>query len=51
MENGVEGGFVKNETFSKDDPVFLSNEVITYQLSMRQKNRKFKTSSRREVFR
>lgn len=51
MENGVEGGFVKNETFSKDDPVSLSNEVITYQLSMRQKNRKFKTSSRREVFR
>lgn len=51
MENGIEGGFVKNETYSKDDPVMLSNEVITYQLSMRQKNKKYKRSSRMEVFR
>ena len=37
MENGVEGGFVRNETFSKDDPVSLANEVITYRVSMIQK--------------
>lgn len=51
MENGVEGGFVRNETFSKDDPVSLANEVITYRVSMVQKNRRFKQSTRSEVLR
>ncbi len=51
MENGVEGGFVRNETFSKDDPVSLANEVITYRVSMVQKNRRFKQSTRLEVLR
>ncbi len=51
MENGVEGGFVRNETFSKDDPVSLANEVITYRVSMIQKNRRFKQSTRLEVLR
>ncbi len=51
MENGVEGGFVRNETFSKDDPVSLANEVITYRVSMIQKSRRFKQSTRLEVLR
>ena len=51
MEDGVFGGFVRNETYSKDDPVYLSNEVITYQLSMKQKKKSYKPSSRYEVFR
>lgn len=50
MEDGVKGGFVRNETYSKDDPVTLANEVITYQLSMRQRKKSYKTSSRFEVF-
>lgn len=50
MEDGVLGGFVRNETYSKDDPVSLANEVITYQLSMKQRKKSYKSSSRFEVF-
>lgn len=46
MPNGLKGGFLLFETYSKDDPVTLADEVITYRLSMRQK----KYSTRREVF-
>ncbi len=50
MEDGILGGFVRNETFSKDDPVYLANEVITYQLSMKRKKKMYKESSRMEMF-
>ncbi len=50
MKDGVLGGFVRNETYSKDDPVSLANEVITYQVSMKERD-KFKRSSRQEMFR
>ena len=46
MPNGLKGGFLLFETYSKDDPVTLTDEVITYRLSMRQK----KYSTRKEVF-
>ncbi len=46
MPTGLKGGFLLFETYSKDDPVTLTDEVITYRLSMRQK----KYSTRREVF-
>lgn len=46
MPNGLKGGFLLFETYSKDDPVSLTDEVITYKLSMRQK----KFSTKREVF-
>lgn len=46
MPNGLKGGFLQFETYSKDDPVSLVDEVITYKLSMKQK----KFSTKREVF-
>ena len=50
MSNGLKGGFVRNETYSKDNPVYLANEVIAYQLSMKRK-KGYKESSRVEIFR
>ena len=49
MEDKV-GGFVRNETFSKDEPVNLSNEVINYKLSMKLKKKSYLKSTRHEVF-
>lgn len=46
VADNMVGGFLLFETFSKDDPVTLMDEVFTYKLSMRQK----KVSSRFEVF-
>lgn len=50
MEDTIRGGFVSYETFSKDEPVKLYNEVITYQLSMKERNRSMAASSKEEVF-
>lgn len=44
------GGFVRNETYSKDEPVNLANEVINYKLSMKLKKKKYLQSSRQEMF-
>ncbi len=46
MADSLIGGFLQFETFSKDDPVSLMDEVFTYKLSMKQK----KSSSRWEIF-
>ena len=50
MEDTIRGGFVSYETYSKDTPVTLYNEVITYQLSMKERNRSMAESSKEEVF-
>lgn len=50
IEDTIQGGFVSYETFSKDQPVSLYNEVITYQLSMKERNRSMAESSKEEVF-
>lgn len=35
MKNGVRGGFIKNEAFSKDGaPVYLYNNALTYELTL-----------------
>lgn len=37
MKNGeLKGGFIENEDFEKDDPQYLSNNVLEYQLIMQQ---------------
>lgn len=46
MSDDLVGGFLQFETFSKDDPVTLMDEVFAYKLSMRQK----KSSSWWEIF-
>lgn len=46
MSDDQVGGFLKFETFTKDDPVSVMDEVFTYKLSMKQKN----ASSKREMF-
>ncbi|MBE6328892.1 MAG: hypothetical protein E7072_02080 [Bacteroidales bacterium] len=50
MEDTILGGFVSYETYSKDNPVTLYNEVITYQLSMKERNRSMSESTRAEMF-
>ena len=50
MEDTIRGGFVSYETYSKDNPVTLYNEVITYQLSMKERNRSMSESTRAEMF-
>lgn len=43
MKNGeLKGGFIANETFGKDDPQYLSNNVLEYKLIM-QPNGNFST--------
>lgn len=32
MPNGMKGGFVMYESFSKDDPQYLENNILTYEL-------------------
>lgn len=44
MSNGVKGGFIANEAFSKDEiPVYMDNNVLTYEL-ISQINGNFQTS-------
>ena len=48
MKNGIKGGFIKGEAFSKDgSPSRLNNEVLTYELTL-QTNGNFQTSSSNE---
>ena len=51
MPNGLEGGFVANESYSKDSPVSLEYEGLTYEL-IPQPNGNFSTqqSSANEIF-
>lgn len=51
MGNGVRGGFVKDEVFSKDEPQKINNSVLSYVLQF-QKNGNFSTqsSNRSEMF-
>ena len=43
--NNVQGGFIKNEAFSKDGtPSYLDNDILTYELTL-QVNGNFSTSS------
>ena len=51
MPNGLKGGFVANESFSKDSPVSLEYEGLTYELIL-QPNGNFSTqqSSASEIF-
>jgi len=51
MPNGMEGGFVANESYSKDSPVSLSYQKLTYEL-IPQPNGNFNTqqSSASEIF-
>lgn len=51
MGNGIKGGFVKNELFSKDNPQDIYSGILTYVLQL-QRNGNFQTrgSSRNEVF-
>ena len=48
MKNGLKGGFIKGETFSKDgSSSHLNNEILTYELTL-QMNGNFQTSSSNE---
>lgn len=51
MNNGVKGGFVKDEIYSKDKPQEINNAIITYVLQL-QRNGNFSTqnSNSSEVF-
>lgn len=51
MSNGVKGGFVKDESFSKDNPQVINDCVLSYVLQL-QKDGNFQTkgSSRSEMF-
>lgn len=51
MGNGVKGGFVKDEMFSKDNPQLIESAVLSYVLQL-QRNGNFQTksSNRREMF-
>ncbi len=51
MPNGMKGGFVMYESFSKDDPQYLENNILTYELIL-QTNGNFRArpSSADEAF-
>jgi hypothetical protein len=51
MPNGIQGGFVSNESYSKDNPITLDYEEMTYEL-IPQQNGNFTTrqSSGTEIF-
>lgn len=51
MANGIKGGFVKDEIFSKDEPQYISSAVLSYVLQL-QHNGNFQTkgSNKREMF-
>lgn len=51
MGNGVKGGFVKNESFSKDSPQRIDDCVLSYVLQLRKDgNFQTKRSNRDEMF-
>ena len=51
MSGGIKGGFIKNEVFSKDDPQYLNNNVLSYVLQLQQNgNFSTKRSSESEMF-
>ena len=51
MGNGVKGGFVKNEIFSKDNPQVIESAVLTYVLQLqRSGNFQTKSSNKNELF-
>lgn len=51
MGNGVKGGFVKNEVFSKDYPQEIESAVLTYVLQLqRSGNFQTKSSNKNEMF-
>ena len=51
MGNGVKGGFVRNEYFSKDDVQVINDCILSYVLQLKQDgNFQTKGSSRNEVF-
>lgn len=51
MPNGYTGGFVADESFSKDDPIRINNQILEYELRL-QRNGNFTTrpSNRGEIF-
>lgn len=51
MGNGIRGGFTKGVSYSKDNPVQLYNNVLTYELILqRSGNFNTKPSNKNEVF-
>lgn len=51
MGNGIKGGFVRNEVFSKDDPQGIYSAVLSYVLQLRRDgNFQAESSNRSEVF-
>lgn len=51
MGNGVKGGFVKDESFSKDTPQRIEDCVLSYVLQLRKDgNFQTKSSNRNEIF-
>lgn len=51
MGNGVKGGFVRDEAFSKDSPQEICNAVLTYVLQLRKDgNFHAESSNRSEIF-
>ena len=51
MKNGVRGGFLRNEVFSKDNPQYLDGQILTYELILQQNgNFQTKSSSESEMF-
>ena len=51
MGNGVKGGFIENEIFSKDNPQEIYSGILTYVLQLqRDGNFQTRSSSRDEVF-
>lgn len=51
MQGGVKGGFLRDEIFSKDNPQYLSGQILTYELILQQNgNFSTKPSSESEMF-
>lgn len=51
MANGVKGGFVKDELFSKDNPQLIESAVLSYVLQLqRSGNFQTKSSNKNEMF-
>lgn len=51
MGNGIKGGFVKDEVYSKDNPRAINNGILVYVLQLqRDGNFQTKGSNRREIF-
>lgn len=49
MKNGLKGGFIKNEAYSKDGSAsYLENNILTYELTL-QEHGNFQTSSSNEA--